>query len=83
MWNHMGMIDGFDGWGWGWMLLGALHMVAVWALVIGAVWLLFRSFGRARGSDRPNALEILDERYARGEIDRTEYEQRRSDIIGR
>ncbi len=28
------MWHGFDGIGWGWMALGALHMVLFWALVI-------------------------------------------------
>jgi putative membrane protein len=29
------------------------------------------------------ARDILDERYARGEIDREEYQRRRDDIAGR
>ncbi|WP_371931886.1 SHOCT domain-containing protein [Halomonas sp. MMSF_3323] len=30
---------------------------------------------------RPTALDLLQERYARGEIDREEYEQRRRDLL--
>ena len=31
---------------------------------------------------RPSGLAILDERYARGEIERAEYLQKRQDILG-
>lgn len=75
-WNcdHMG------GWDmvWGWLLL-ALLIVGLVVLVVVLVRLLI---GRAERSDaRPSghsrAREVLDERYARGEIDDTEYDERR------
>ena len=34
-------------------------------------------------SGSASALQILEERYARGEIDREEFVQRRNDILGR
>jgi uncharacterized membrane protein len=34
------------------------------------------------GGRRNSALDILDERYARSEIDREEYVQRRRDLLG-
>jgi VanZ family protein len=40
--------------------------------LIGLVWMVDRAFGGSQ--PRRSALEILDERFAKGEIDRTEYE---------
>lgn len=62
-----------DGWGW-----GGLMMLGWWLLVAGAVVAAFRfgAFGRIPRSERRGAREILDERFARGEIDRDEYRER-------
>lgn len=59
-----------------------LGMLLVWGLLIVALVLLLRwlAGGRRPGRGRPDALEILAERYARGEIDRAEYEQKRRDL---
>lgn len=67
-WDHMqgwGMM-----WGGGWMLL-------FWAVVIALAVFVFRRYGRTSGANRPDALDILRERYARGEIDDAEFEARR------
>ncbi|MGA7982572.1 MAG: SHOCT domain-containing protein [Chromatiaceae bacterium] len=55
-----------------------LGMVLFWGLIIVAVVLVARSFygSQERGSQK-SAREILDERYARGEIDKQEYEERK------
>ncbi len=67
-WGHM------DGWSWGWMMGGWLTML----LVVGLVaWALSRQPGASSGQDRPDALDILAARYARGEITAEEYEERR------
>jgi putative membrane protein len=65
-------------WGGGFGLLGALMMVLFWGAIIVAVvsaarWLIERD----KRSRRPEALEILKERFARGEIEQEEYEARR------
>jgi putative membrane protein len=76
------------GWGWGWggMWLGPLFMIALLALLIAGIVALVRWIGGG-GSDGGGrvrtAREILDERYARGEIDREEYQRRRDDMLGR
>lgn len=74
-----------------------LWTVIFWVVVVGvAFWLLSRLFPGARehsgsgqspfggtttgGSGR--ALDILNERYARGEITRAEYQEIRRDIEG-
>jgi putative membrane protein len=69
-------------WGWsGWVPFGLMHLLW-WILIIAVIVALVRGIGgrprRLRGEDR--ALEILRERYARGEIDKTEYEQRKRDL---
>ena len=70
-------------WGGGGMWFGPLWMV-IWlavlaAIIVGVVRWLGGTGGGGVGSAR-TAREILDERYARGEIDREEYMRRRQDI---
>lgn len=65
------------GWGGGWMWLFWLVLI-----VLIVAW----TQGRGRDPERPSrrsksALEILDARYARGEIEREEYEQKHSDLL--
>jgi putative membrane protein len=69
--------NGMDGWGW----LGmGLFMLVFWGFVILGIVLLVRSLGSVRSPDsrkgRPTPTEILDERFARGEIDEGEYHLR-------
>ena len=82
---------GWDGMGWG---LGAgfgwIFMILFWVLLIaGTVWLVLTLSGQTarrdaseRTSGGDGALRILDERYARGEIDTEEYKTRRAAIGG-
>lgn len=76
---------GMGGWGYGLM---TLSFIVFWGLVIVAIVLLVRHFGRPgeqAGSFRPpespaatksTAEQLLSERYARGEIDDEEYQRR-------
>jgi putative membrane protein len=74
------------GWGWGGMWIGPLLMIAALAVLLAGMVALVRWIGGG-GSDgggrARTAREILDVRYARGEIDRDEYQRRRDDIAGR
>jgi putative membrane protein len=67
---------GFDGGalGWIWMLGGLLVMVGFVVLIVWAVSAMSRG-NTNREPERPTALEILRERYARGEITLQEFEQ--------
>jgi putative membrane protein len=61
-------------WHMGWMLL-------FWVLVIVAIVWIVRAFsGRGGGEPRETPEQILKRRYARGEIDKDEYERRLSDL---
>jgi putative membrane protein len=74
------------GWGWGGMWLGPLFMIVLLTLLIAGIVGLVRWIGGGGsdgGSRVRTARDILDERYARGEIDREEYQRRRDDIAGR
>ncbi len=73
---------GWD-WGWGHMMFGGLMMILFWGgiilvIVLGVRWLGDRSsHSAAPPASRKGALDILQERFARGEIDKEEFEDRR------
>jgi putative membrane protein len=76
--------DMMGGWGYGY---GAIHMI-VWvviliAIIVGIVWLV-RSIAAPGGRlpRRSAGLDVIEERYARGEINRDEYLQKKKDILG-
>ena len=81
----------WNGGGWVWWQAGLMWvaMIAFWGLLIWAVYALFTNATRRadhsgddqghRGSD---ALRILDERLARGEIDTEEYRRLREVLDG-
>ena len=71
-----------NGVGWGSWVVMTLAMVAFWGLVVIGIVALFRDGRRgdrlehSRHGRSPE--QILDERFARGEIDLDEYQARRS-----
>ena len=78
------MMWGFDGFGFGGAGMG-IGMLLFWVLIIAAIVVLVRGFGGRAGESEPRVrgktpLDILGERYARGEIDKAEFEQKRSDL---
>ena len=67
-----------------WMLGHAIVSVLVILLLIGALIAVGRSIAGGRNSlarRRSPGLDVLEERYARGEIGREEYLQKRRDMI--
>lgn len=74
-------MDGMmDGGMWSWLAWIVLFLVVVAAIVIASIFVtraLWKRGDGAPSSRRDAALDILKERYARGEIDRDEYEERR------
>lgn len=81
---HMGP-GMMGGWGTGWF--GGIFMIIFWVLILVALiflikWLV-QSTSRAKleaGGGPSRALDILKERYARGEIDKAEFEKMKLDI---
>ena len=61
--------------GWGGWLMMTIWMGGFWILLAVLVVALVRS-GRHVSSSRPDAREILEQRFARGEIDVEEYQSR-------
>lgn len=78
-----GMHPGWWMWGAGGMVM-MLMMLVFWGLVIAGVVLGIRWLVRQGRQEQPDrALDILRERYARGEINKEEFEARRRDLGGR
>ena len=70
-------------WGFGMMLASLLFLALI---VVGIVFVVRSSSeggGTAHRPERSSALDILDERFARGEIDQQEYEERRRNLSDR
>ena len=62
-----------------WWILGMGMMVLFWvAILLLAVWAVRSLFPRERRSGHDQALEMLRQRYAKGEISAAEYEQARA-----
>ena len=75
-WGHM------MSWGWGHMMFGGVMMIVFWGGIILLIVLLVRSFGGGKlgglsAPPRATPLDILKERFAKGEIDKKEYDARR------
>ena len=80
----MWWMDG--GFHWGWMLFGGLMMLLFWGGLIALAVVIIRSFAggtssSGQESDKPS-LQILEDRYAKGEISQEEFETTRADIAG-
>ncbi len=76
------MMWGYDGFGFG---LGGIGMLLFWGLIVFGIVVLARAFAGTSNAGEPTPrgktpLDILRERYARGEIDKSEFQQRRSDL---
>jgi putative membrane protein len=73
-WGHM-MGYGYGG-GFMWLILVVLVGVVIYFLLQAS-----KSKGSA-GSTTETPLDILKKRYAKGEIDKEEFEQKKKDLIG-
>ncbi len=81
---------GGSGWGimgggswWGWLLMLLFWILLVGGIALVVTWALRRNnpdSGSAGSATSGDALELLNHRYARGEIDKEQYEQIKRDI---
>ncbi len=70
--------------GFGWEGFMPIIMIVFWGLVIWGIVALVRGLSRGdadSATQADSALEILKKRYARGEITKQEYEERKKDLI--
>ena len=93
----IGAFTGWQGGSWGWGMMGpgmmggfgmgwmSIVWIVVLGLIIWAVVAAARGTGWSGNSDSGNrsesALGILKRRYARGEINKEEFEERKKDLI--
>ena len=85
-----GNFDGYHMWNEGWhgWFIGPVMMILILAVVVTLVIFLVRWLGstsQGHGANRHGAfgktpLDILDERFARGEINPEEYRERRNTL---
>ena len=79
--GHHGMWGG----GWGGMLFGLIMLLLVIAAIVAVVVLVVRFMaGSGSGTAKPSGktpADILEERFARGEIDAEEFEERRRVLV--
>ncbi|MDD5517604.1 SHOCT domain-containing protein [Marinilabilia sp.] len=77
------MMDGFGCHGWGmgmgwWWVIGLIIVIAV-------VWMVVKGMSQNNRPGNPpeskSALDYLKERYARGEINKQEFEERKKDLM--
>ena len=80
------MMERFNDCGWIPMMpmmgFGMLFMALFWViLIVGGVLLAKWLMGQSKMTREESALEILKKRYARGEINKQEFEERRRDLL--
>lgn len=80
MMNYGGYGYGMMGYGWGWVM-----MIGIFILVVLGIIALVRYLQQLARPDKQvtykTALDILNERYARGEMSDEEYQRKKAEVI--
>jgi putative membrane protein len=76
---------------WGMGGFGGFFIIIFWIIIIiGAIYLIKRLMQKTQNKDgssdrvsrsKPQPIEILKERYAKGEIDKKEFEEKKRDLL--
>ena len=79
------MMNRFGEHGWGMGFGTGLWWIVGIILIVIIVWVVIKMTSQTNHSNNQqgnkSALDILKERYARGEIDKKEFEERRKDLM--
>ncbi|MDY0410234.1 SHOCT domain-containing protein [Virgibacillus soli] len=76
MWHHGGNWDGF----FPMMFGGGIMMIVFWGLVIWLIVYLVRRSSNEKPYPKDQAIDILRQRYSRGEISTEEYRERLAEL---
>lgn len=78
-----GLYNNYGGWDAGSMIGwfgGGIMMIVFWVLFIALLVWIVREIGGRNSKSSSNALDILKERYAKGEIGKEEFESKKKDL---
>ena len=79
-WNGFGPM-GWMGFGFGWIFMLAFWIIIIWAIVAFVRWVAMQGRQGEMMPKGKSALDILKERYAKGEIDKKEFEEKKKDLM--
>ena len=74
------MMHGYGGYGWGMMGWGWILGLVILVTIIWFIAKVVNQNNMSQSKDK-SAIDILKERYARGEIDKDEFDKRKKDLI--
>jgi putative membrane protein len=81
IYNRGGMMNYMGGSGWGWMFFGWIFMILFWVVIILLIiWLYKQIRGPQEATQTESALDVLKKRYAKGEIDKKEFEEKKRNV---